>query len=63
MNYSKWDYIDIPRATCPECGQECDVDTEDCSFDFEYGSIRGVHRDIVPISSCCEAQLNNADFI
>ena len=41
---------------CLGCGEECGVDTQNDSFDYEYGSISSTHRmEDYYVSDCCGA--------
>jgi hypothetical protein len=42
---------------CPECGEMSRVHIEDMSFDFEHGSIKGVHHIYKLVTDCCDAEV------
>jgi hypothetical protein len=57
LAYSKGSHREPETGICGECGEECSSKFEDCSFDYEYGSISGVYCDGYEVSDCCGADI------
>lgn len=52
---------------CSRCHKHTGFKLDDCSFSYEYGSIKSVFKDIRWVSECCEAppsgEVDEPDFV
>lgn len=48
--------VHVKPYWCEECGEECDVQYVDQGIgSYEFWGQRGVDRNVLPCSDCCEA--------